>query len=301
MESINPEAHFQQISICVPKDRSGEVEAFLLAAGAIGYYEILYQEGISNLTADDTRMIFFFNQDFPAKAVVTLSLSLLGLGEVAVEQQLIQYADYIKIFEDSFKAFALTETFWLVPPWDRENPIIPTPARRLYLKPGLAFGTGRHPTSRMMISFLEQTVAPGARVFDLGSGSGILAIAAALLGAGQVQGVDVERLAVDSATDNFLLNQEQCSPNTKVKFFQGDFSFHTDPRCLQAIDVFVANILPNVFYMNKEDLFFYLRLSQHWALSGIPSNQGDEFSQFLTKGGFAFEIAGLEDWLIFYY
>ena len=173
-------AIFWQIELTVPKDRAHEVEEFFLRSGAQSTFELLYAEGrTSNLVADDTQLYFFFPEDFPARAFVPMALATLELADAPFSVGQVQYADYLKEFERTFKAFPLTAKTALVPPWDRDNADV-AGLKPLYLVPGMAFGTGKHATTQLMVEFLEEITRPTDVVVDMGTGSGILAIAALL-------------------------------------------------------------------------------------------------------------------------
>ncbi|GEM_PF-1630456 len=266
---------FQEIVLQLPKDDALGVEQFFMQSGAAGYYELLYKEGeTDNLNEDLTTLYFFYDIQFPLEAFAPMALALLGLSEVSYSIAPVNYRDYVKIFEETFRAFPLSEQTWLVPPWD--NPPLADGVKKIILKPGLAFGTGQHATSRLMIRYLEKAIQPGDIVFDLGTGTGILAIAAALYGASQIQGVDAEKLAVESARDNYSLND-----NLPAADFQfGDFSF-VDSESIVPYTVFVSNILPKVFMANRANLTRFLEKADRWALSGITMETLDEFRAFL--------------------
>lgn len=287
---------FWQVEIEVEKEKSQLLESFFLQSGALGHFELLYQENVTkNLENDFTRLFFFFEHNFPAQAFVPMALATLNLAENYFEIKQIKYQDYLAQFEQTFRSFALTESTWLVPPYDKNNPAIPQGARHLFLKPGLAFGTGKHETSQLMVAYLEQTLKPGDFVIDMGCGSGILAIAAGLWGAERVIGVDVETLAVESAFENAALNQEQSQ--FVYDFKVGSFDTILERKC----EIFVANILPQVFYQNSQQLKAYLAEAQNWALSGIPKVEKDKFNQFLEKklGVYVKQIEKKGDWLLF--
>lgn len=294
------EVKFQQLSVRVSKDAAAEVEAFFLESGAVGYYELLYAEGVTdNLNEDDTTLFFFYTIDFPLAAFAPMALAVLGLEESPYEVSPIDYEDYIRRFEETFRSFPLTEHTWLIPPWDAENPEIPSNVRRIALKPGMAFGTGMHATSQLMVGFIEQGIQPGDRVIDMGTGSGILAIAAGLMGAAKIQGVDVEKLAVESAQENFNLNAYPQA--LEADFFVGDFGFWNEKVRMSDYNVFVANILARIFYANREELRSFLLNSERWALSGVIDELHEEFSQFLEEMGAApFLTSEKDGWRIYY-
>jgi ribosomal protein L11 methyltransferase len=113
-----------------------------------------------------------------------------------------EQADWIRHTEESFPPQLIGSRFFLVPPWNRD----PTPAGRIRLEinPGLACGTGWHPCTRLCLKALERNVRPGDRVLDVGVGSGILTVAASLLGAGLVAGCDIDPEAIRIARERTL-------------------------------------------------------------------------------------------------
>jgi ribosomal protein L11 methyltransferase len=110
--------------------------------------------------------------------------------------------DWVRTTQSQFAPLEVGSRLWIGASWHK-----PPPGRiTVRLDPGLAFGTGSHPTTRLVLGFLEQTIRGGERVLDYGCGSGILAIAAAKLGAARVDGVDVDPQAVETAAANALAN-----------------------------------------------------------------------------------------------
>lgn len=295
-------AVFWQIEINAPKEHAAEIEEFFLKSGAQSTFELLYEEGrTSNLIEDNTQLFFFFAENFPARAFTPMALATLGFADLEFKISQVQYADYLKEFEKSFRAFALTQKTALVPPWDAENADIGPGFKKLWLVPGMAFGTGKHATTQLMVEFIEETIKPGDSVIDIGSGSGILAIAAMLWGATSAWGVDVETLAVESAAANKILNEERHGAAFACEFAVGDFSTLHERSIDRAHTVFLANILPNIFEANAAYLKFALANCRAWALSGIPSAQEESFTAFLkTIAPGSFEIRTKEDWQIYF-
>jgi len=293
---------FWQIEITSPKEQAAEIEDFFLRAGAQSTFELLYAEGrTANLVEDNTLLFFFFPEEFPARAFVPMALATLGMPDLPFEVGQVRYADYLKEFERTFRAFRLTDKTALVPPWDTDNPETSAAEKKLWLVPGMAFGTGKHATTQLMVEFIEETVTGSDTVIDIGSGSGILAIAAMLWGAASAWGVDVETLAVESATANKQLNEERHGKTYACEFAVGDFSSLRQRPIERAKTVFLANILPNIFEANAADLKFALANCRAWALSGIPSAQEESFTAFLkTIVSNSFEIRTKEDWQIYF-
>src|ERR1019366_8412729 len=118
--------------------------------------------------------------------------------------------DWVQWARDLLQPMEVGARFFLVPQW-RDDP---TPAGRfrIVVNPGLAFGTGVHETKRLWLEALEEVVKPGARVLDVGTGSGILARAAALLGAGKVYACDTDPVAVEIAGSGFVGSVDAVAP-----------------------------------------------------------------------------------------
>jgi ribosomal protein L11 methyltransferase len=123
------------------------------------------------------------------------------LGIVAVPDE-----DWVRLTQSQFEPVEITPSFWIVPTWHEP----PAQARELIrLDPGLAFGTGTHPTTRMCLRWIAGHAPAGQRVLDYGCGSGILAIGAAKFGAASVDAVDIDEAAVKSTEDNAAANGVQ--------------------------------------------------------------------------------------------
>ncbi len=112
--------------------------------------------------------------------------------------------DWVRYTQEAWSARSIGERLFLAPPWSNE--VTPHGRERIIHNPGLACGTGEHPCTRLALRVLEKCVGPTSRVIDIGTGSGILAIAALRLGAKAAIGVDVDETALQVARENFLLN-----------------------------------------------------------------------------------------------
>lgn len=138
--------------------------------------------------------------------------------------------DWVRLSQSQFAPIRVSSRLWIVPSWHAR----PDPAAiNIILDPGLAFGTGSHPTTRLCLDWLDQHLSPGCSVTDYGCGSGILAIAAAKLGAARVQGVDIDEQAVLSSRYNAERN-----------LVAAEFS-NADEAPPEPADVVLANILSN--------------------------------------------------------
>lgn len=170
-------------------------------------------------------------------------------------------ADWVQASREQFAPIRISDRLWIVPSWHAP----PEPhAHNIRLDPGLAFGTGSHPTTRLCLRWLERRVLPASRVLDYGCGSGILAIAAMKLGARAAVGVDVDPTAVVAARENAARNAVEAR-------FIG-----TDAPLAFAADVVVANILANPLRVLAPVLAAHCRPGGRIALAGILAPQADD-------------------------
>jgi ribosomal protein L11 methyltransferase len=145
-----------------------------------------------------------FTTDAQATEAATLLLAQDWTGDVQVRAlETVPDEDWVKRSQAQFEPLEITPSFWIVPSW-REPP--PGATTVIRLDPGLAFGTGSHPTTRMCLRWIAEHAQPWPRVLDYGSGSGILAIAAALHGARSVDAVDIDPAAIAATHANARAN-----------------------------------------------------------------------------------------------
>jgi ribosomal protein L11 methyltransferase len=166
--------------------------------------------------------------------------------------------DWVRKTQQQFQPICAAPGLWIVPSWCEP---VDSKAINLRLDPGLAFGTGSHPTTRMCLRWLALNLSAGATVLDYGCGSGILAIAAAKLGAGAVDGIDADGHAITASRENARLN------NVVARF---DLAEAFKPTIY---DVVVANILANPLQRLAPLLAARVRARGHVVLSGILEPQ----------------------------
>jgi ribosomal protein L11 methyltransferase len=170
-------------------------------------------------------------------------------------------ADWVRLTQAQFAPIRIADGLWIVPSWC--EPIDPA-ALNLVVDPGLAFGTGSHPTTRLCLQWLASELGAGESVLDYGCGSGILAAAAARLGAGTVVGTDVDPQAIAASEDNAAAN----AANARF-LLPGDLA----AGAFAPFDVVVANILTNPLRMLAPALAARVRPGGRIVLSGILEPQ----------------------------
>jgi ribosomal protein L11 methyltransferase len=176
-------------------------------------------------------------------------------------QREVEDADWVRLTQAQFPPSRIGEALWIVPSWHEP----PDPkAINIRLDPGVAFGTGSHPTTRLCLAWLVRNLPHGARVLDYGCGSGVLAIAAAKLGASEVVGTDIDEQALDAARANSERN--------------GVDALYTAPDRLPAglFDVVLANILANPLRVLAPMLAARVAPGGSLVLSGVLQRQADD-------------------------
>ncbi len=203
---------------------------------------------------------------FEARIEVTqcLQTALHEAGlDAATPFALTQVADqdWVRATQSQFQPVRVSARLWVVPTWH----VAPEPAAiNLVIDPGLAFGTGTHPTTRLCLNWLDANLRGGEQVLDYGCGSGILGIAAMKLGASTATGVDIDPLALLAARHNAMQNQ------VTMEFVaaEGD-----TPK---AVDIVLANILANPLKVLAPLLARVTRSGGHILLSGVLEHQANE-------------------------
>lgn len=184
--------------------------------------------------------------------------------------RVVEDADWVRLTQAQFPPTRIDERLWIVPSWHAP----PDPAAiNLRLDPGVAFGTGTHPTTRLCLAWLAQQPLAGRRVLDYGCGSGILAVAAALLGAARVTGTDIDPLAVEAARHNSAANgidaavADYTLPDRLPSLGEG---------AAARFDLVLANILANPLKLLAPALLARVAPGGALVLSGILARQTEE-------------------------
>lgn len=199
----------------------------------------------------------------------------IEVGEGTVEAIKIHQEDWANNWKQYYKPTKVGERIVVKPMWEEynqaENELV------IELDPGMAFGTGEHETTRMCIKALEKYVEKDSIVFDVGCGSGILAIAAAKLGAKKAIGVDLDPVAVESAKENIELNNIK-----NIEVLYGNLLDVVDGKA----DIVVANILAEIVCILTEDVSKAINQGGYFISSGIIHDRVEMVTEKLLECGF---------------
>lgn len=211
---------------------------------------------------DHSRVVALFGPDTPLERALTEATAAAGLDAVPpFTCEEVGEQNWVQLTQSQFDPIRITDRMWIVPSW-HEAP--DDGAINIELDPGMAFGTGSHPTTRLCLEWLCEAVTPGATVLDYGCGSGILGIAAARLGAGDVLGIDIDEQAVEAARDNATRNHVEMRLQ------------HSGQPLDEQFDIVVANILTNPLKLLAPLLAARIRPGGRIALSGVLVEQADD-------------------------
>ncbi len=259
---------YYEFTIHIPSAFKEALIRRLSAAGCLGVIE------------QDEMVTAYFPETVDIKTLIhdlSLVKALLdassGPGGLTFTHALIEEQDWNEAWKKGFSPIDVADNFTVLPPWEplRKNRI------NIVIDPAMAFGTGHHETTRSCLELLNR-YAPKVnkdRFLDLGTGTGILAIAAAKLGFRQVTGVDTDRLAVDAAIKNIDLNH-----SGGIDIREGSIADLSD-----SYDFIAANIISSVLVALAPQLASHLNPRGVTVVSGILSSQDDEVIEAMTHAG----------------
>lgn len=216
---------------------------------------------------EHSRVIALTSVDADQPAMISQAAQAVGLvaADIVYTLRPVAEQDWVRLTQSQFEPMHIGKNIWVVPSWHD----IPDPqALVLELDPGLAFGTGSHPTTRLCMEWLENDEPVGSSVLDYGCGSGILAMVAKKLGADDVVGIDIDPQAIESAKFNSARN------HCEVAYYLPDEFAGSDHD--RAFDVVVANILANPLKLMAPMLSGRVKPGGKLGLSGVLATQAHE-------------------------
>ena len=199
----------------------------------------------------------------------------VNIGTAKITESETDDKDWINNWKQYFKPFTVDHIL-IKPTWE-EIPEEHKDKLLIQIDPGTAFGTGKHETTQLCIRQLEKYVKPGVKVLDLGTGSGILAVAGVLLGAQKALGVDIDELSVKTAEQNAKLN----GVDNKTEFICGNLTDKVSGK----FNIVTANIVADVIIMLNNDILKFLDKDGIYIMSGIIDTRENDVLENL-KGKF---------------
>ena len=271
---MSSKADWQELHCTARKDQIDALEEWFFAAGALSVTledqadQPLLEPGPGETPLwDAVQVTALFAGDYDLKPVLAAFPEEMVTG---APEGIVPVADreWTRVWEDQFQPMQMGKRLWICPSWT------PPPERdavNLLLDPGLAFGTGTHPTTAMCLKALDAAQFENARVVDYGCGSGILGIAAALLGAQRVLGIDNDPQAISASLDNAARNHV-----SKTRFSAS----LPDPAVLEhwhsSADWVVANILAGPLIELVPALTSLLVANGRLLLAGLLEEQAEQ-------------------------
>lgn len=230
-----------------------------------------------------TKVMALFDAEADSQAIIQLVTSILPeLTSQQFKIEALEDKDWIREWMDQFQPMQFGDRLWIVPSWCKA----PQPeATNLMLDPGLAFGTGTHPTTALCLTWLDQNPPENLSVIDYGCGSGVLALAAKKLGAATVKGTDIDPQAILASEQNAQQNHAEIE-------FKLVNEFNSEP-----VDLLLANILAGPLKELQPEFNRLIQSGGKLILSGLLNTQAIDLIKFYEAAGFQFlQQNNLDDW-----
>jgi ribosomal protein L11 methyltransferase len=212
------------------------------------------------------------------------------IDKTKVRFKKIEQKDWLKDWKKSFEPIFVSEDIVIIPSWNRTS----YPGRCIIrIKPGMAFGTGAHPTTLLCMRAIKRILKPQDRVLDVGCGSGILSILSAKLGASFVLGLDIDQDAIENACENLALNQIGDSIEIKQSTVSADI-------LNKFFDLAVANLNKKEIFESFENIKILVKAAGLFIFSGILNEEETEVRNFFKKKNSKIvEVQHQERWICF--
>lgn len=250
-----------------------------------GFWDILGEELAARME-DDVKVTVYIAADERAQDTVAQTRQELArlkgmdlgfdAGKLTLEVGSLDDEDWAENWKSRYKPFRLGQHFVVKPTWEHFD--AQSGDKIIEIDPGMAFGSGTHETTGMCVALLEENVKPGMTVIDVGTGTGILAIAAAQMGARDVLATDLDPMATRVATENVALNHLSDTVRTAC----GDLLEAVE----ETADIVVANIIADVICMMAEPVRAHIVPGGLFICSGIARERKDEVLDALNAAGY---------------
>jgi len=275
--------HYQQVVITVPQDQVDVLSDALIEHGALSTAIEDANAGSENEQPifgepdmpteevwQQSNIVALFDEQADIETIVQQAAQSCAIAVPAYYLESVPEQDWVRLTQSQFEPIQISPRLWITPSWHT----LPAKADviNLQLDPGLAFGTGSHPTTHLCLQWLDQNIHGSEKVLDYGCGSGILTIAALKLGAQSATGVDIDQQAIRASLDNAQKNQ------VEARFFLPDELPENEQ-----FDIVIANILANPLRLLAQMLAERTRTGGQIVLSGILAEQTDELSSIYAQ------------------
>lgn len=304
---------WKEYSIYINEDAENSVSEILIKLGAIGV-SIKNSEDFERLPATNPNVLWGLNKNnFPDQGVVIsayftldsitndfhkklyqklefLKKLELNVKDYTVETKIIKDENWENNWKEYYHSVSITRYLTIVPKWE-DYQLTRKNEQLIILDPGLAFGTGTHPTTQLSIQSLETIMRGGEQVIDVGTGSGVLTIASGLLGASEIYAYDLDKTAINSARSNIKLNNLPINISVEQNNLLKGINLK--------VDIVVANMLSHLLLELIEDAIRVLKKEGFLISSGIIIDKKEQMLDALRKEGFnIIQVNQIKDWLV---
>ena len=303
--------NWNSITIKISREAEEAISALLIEAGSAGVeindsadylnHEDQFGEVLPEIEQSElVDITAYYPENMPIvelKAEIEHKIANLAdyfsLTGLSVTTNNLSETNWAEAWKKYFEPARITHDLTIVPSWT-EDYVATGSEKLIRLDPGMAFGTGTHPTTKMSLYALEQVLRGGETLLDVGTGSGVLSVAASYLGAAEIFAYDIDEVAVRVALENIELNPG----HEKIHVSANNLLEGIDKKA----DVIVANILADILVLMTEDAFRLVKEEGYLIMSGIIADKADMVIASAEKAGFFLEtrmIQGEWNCLIF--
>jgi ribosomal protein L11 methyltransferase len=283
---------YRELKVNLPKSGSDELYSLLELLQVAGYYEILFdgdspKEPEQGILKENTNIRIYLNIDEIDKELQILIFLKVNFPHNSnYESRNIETRDYEEAYKEFYKPFPVGKKLWVIPTWEKDSEITkalwqPTNGIPLYINPGVAFGTGHHETTKLILERLDSLAETNVEFFssacDLGTGSGILSIGLAKLGTKRIFAIDIDQNAVKAAWSNWQENDF----SKDIKFTVEESGLDNQNCLKESYELAIANITFAVLSQNIRNLAKVN--SKRFIFSGIITEKKDAFIELLQS------------------